>query len=41
MRVDELEAVVGHLREQVDLALGAEEMVEQLAEKKLELEDQV
>lgn len=29
------------LREQVDAALGAEEMVEQLAEKKMALEDQV
>ncbi|CAH2101392.1 unnamed protein product [Euphydryas editha] len=40
-RVDELEAQVGDLREQVDAALGAEEMVEQLAEKKMGLEDQV
>lgn len=29
------------LQEQVDAALGAEEMVEQLAEKKMELEDRV
>ncbi|XP_045530157.1 dynactin subunit 1 isoform X5 [Pieris brassicae] len=40
-RVEELEAQVGDLREQVDAALGAEEMVEQLAEKKMSLEDQV
>ncbi|CAH0698567.1 unnamed protein product [Spodoptera exigua] len=41
LRVDELEAQVADLREQVDAALGAEEMVEQLAEKKMALEDQV
>lgn len=29
------------LKEQVDAALGAEEMVEQLGEKKMELEDKV
>lgn len=29
------------LQEQVDAALGAEEMVEQLADKKMELEDRV
>lgn len=29
------------LQEQVDAALGAEEMVEQLADKKMELEDKV
>ncbi|GBP36249.1 Dynactin subunit 1 [Eumeta japonica] len=40
-RVDELEGQVADLREQVDAALGAEEMVEQLAEKKMALEDQV
>ncbi|XP_037922936.1 dynactin subunit 1 isoform X4 [Hermetia illucens] len=40
-KVDELEAQVVDLQEQVDAALGAEEMVEQLAEKKLELEDKV
>ncbi|XP_028166489.1 dynactin subunit 1 [Ostrinia furnacalis] len=40
-RVEELEAIVADLREQVDAALGAEEMVEQLAEKKMGLEDQV
>ncbi|XP_050359352.1 dynactin subunit 1 isoform X1 [Nymphalis io] len=40
-RVEELEAQVADLREQVDAALGAEEMVEQLAEKKMGLEDQV
>lgn len=41
IRVDELETQVADLQEQVDLALGAEDMVEQLAEKKLALEDQV
>ncbi|XP_026725655.1 dynactin subunit 1 [Trichoplusia ni] len=41
LRVDELEAQVADLREQVDAALGAEEMVEQLAEKKMGLEDMV
>ncbi|KAJ2942193.1 hypothetical protein O0L34_g15731 [Tuta absoluta] len=40
-RAEELEAQVADLREQVDAALGAEEMVEQLAEKKMALEDQV
>ncbi|XP_053623105.1 dynactin subunit 1 isoform X2 [Plodia interpunctella] len=40
-RVEELEGQVADLREQVDAALGAEEMVEQLAEKKMALEDQV
>ncbi|XP_052755395.1 dynactin subunit 1 isoform X4 [Galleria mellonella] len=40
-RVEELELQVADLREQVDAALGAEEMVEQLAEKKMALEDQV
>ncbi|XP_026318477.1 dynactin subunit 1-like [Hyposmocoma kahamanoa] len=40
-RVEELEAQVADLREQVDAALGAEEMVEQLAEKKMALEDLV
>ncbi|XP_049883167.1 dynactin subunit 1 isoform X4 [Pectinophora gossypiella] len=40
-RVEELEAQVADLREQVDAALGAEEMVEQLADKKMALEDQV
>ncbi|XP_055377619.1 dynactin subunit 1 isoform X3 [Condylostylus longicornis] len=40
-KVDELEAQVVDLQEQVDAALGAEEMVEQLAEKKMELEDKV
>jgi dynactin 1 len=38
-KIDELEAQVVDLQEQVDAALGAEEMVEQLAEKKMELED--
>lgn len=40
-RVDELEAQFVDLQEQVDAALGAEEMVEQLADKKMELEDRV
>ncbi|XP_049537466.1 dynactin subunit 1 isoform X5 [Anopheles darlingi] len=40
-KIDELEAQLGDLQEQVDAALGAEEMVEQLAEKKMELEDRV
>lgn len=41
MQIDELEAQVVDLQEQVDAALGAEEMVEQLGEKKMELEDKV
>lgn len=40
-KVDELEGQFVDLQEQVDAALGAEEMVEQLAEKKMELEDRV
>lgn len=40
-KVDELEAQVVDLQEHVDAALGAEEMVEQLAEKKMELEDRI
>uniref|UniRef100_A0A182Q6N6 Dynactin subunit 1 n=1 Tax=Anopheles farauti TaxID=69004 RepID=A0A182Q6N6_9DIPT len=40
-KIDELEAQLGDLQEQVDAALGAEEMVDQLAEKKMELEDKV
>lgn len=40
-RVDELEAQIVDLQEQVDAALGAEEMVEHLADKKMELEDKV
>ncbi|XP_021708546.1 dynactin subunit 1 isoform X3 [Aedes aegypti] len=40
-KIDELEAQLNDLQEQVDAALGAEEMVEQLAEKKMELEDKV
>ncbi|XP_052889925.1 dynactin subunit 1 isoform X1 [Anopheles moucheti] len=40
-KIDELEAQLSDLQEQVDAALGAEEMVEQLAEKKMELEDKV
>ncbi|XP_055549928.1 dynactin subunit 1 isoform X2 [Wyeomyia smithii] len=40
-KIDDLEAQLSDLQEQVDAALGAEEMVEQLAEKKMELEDKV
>lgn len=40
-QVDGLEAHIVDLQEQVDAALGAEEMVEQLAEKKKELVDKV
>uniref|UniRef100_A0A182W1F0 Dynactin subunit 1 n=1 Tax=Anopheles minimus TaxID=112268 RepID=A0A182W1F0_9DIPT len=40
-KIDELEVQLSDLQEQVDAALGAEEMVEQLAEKKMELEDKV
>ncbi|KAG4070116.1 hypothetical protein HA402_013359 [Bradysia odoriphaga] len=40
-KIDELEAQVVDLQEQVDAALGAEEMVEQLGEKEMELEDKV
>ncbi|XP_017135220.1 dynactin subunit 1 [Drosophila miranda] len=40
-KIDELEATVADLQEQVDAALGAEEMVEQLAERKMELEDKL
>lgn len=40
-KIDELEAQVVDLKEQVDAALGAEEMVEQLGEQKMELEDKV
>lgn len=40
-RIDEMEAQFVDLQEQVDAALGAEEMVEQLAEKKMELEDRI
>lgn len=40
-QIDELEAQVVDLKEQVDAALGAEEMVEQLGDKKMELEDKV
>lgn len=39
--MDGLEAHIVDLQEQVDAALGAEEMVEQLAEKKKELVDKV
>lgn len=41
IKIDELEAQLIDLHEQVDAALGADEMVEQLAEKKMELEDKV
>lgn len=40
-KIDELEAQLIDLHEQVDAALGADEMVEQLGEKKMELEDKV
>lgn len=40
-KIDELEATIADLQEQVDAALGAEEMVEQLAEQKMELEEKV
>lgn len=41
IKIDELEAQLIDLHEQVDAALGADEMVEQLAEKKMELDDKV
>lgn len=41
IRIDEMETQFVDLQEQVDAALGAEEMVEQLADKKLELEDKI
>lgn len=41
IKIDELEQQLIDLHEQVDAALGADEMVEQLAEKKMELEDKV
>lgn len=40
-KIDELEAQLLDLHEQVDAALGSEELVEQLADKKMELEDKV
>ncbi|XP_055637858.1 dynactin subunit 1 isoform X2 [Toxorhynchites rutilus septentrionalis] len=40
-KVDEMEVQLNDLQEQVNAALGAEEMIEQLAEKKMELEDKV
>lgn len=40
-KIDELEAQLIDLHEQVDAALGSEELVEQLADKKMELEDKV
>lgn len=41
IKIDELEAQLIDLHEQVDAALGADEMVEQLADKKLNLEEKV
>lgn len=41
IKIDELETQLIDLHEQVDAALGADEMVEQLADKKMELEDKV
>lgn len=41
IKIDELEMQLIDLHEQVDAALGADEMVEQLAEKKMELDDKV
>lgn len=41
IKIDELEAQLIDLHEQVDAALGADEMVEQLAEKKMDLEEKV
>lgn len=41
IKIDELESQLIELHEQVDAALGADEMVEQLGEKKMELEDKV
>lgn len=41
IKIDELEQQLIDLHEQVDAALGADEMVEQLGEKKMELEDKV
>ena len=38
---DELEGTIGDLQEQVDAALGAEEMVENLTTKTLDLEDRL
>ena len=40
-QVDELEMTIGDLQEQVDAALGAEEMVENLTTKCLDLEDRI
>ena len=40
-QVDELEATISDLQEQVDAALGAEEMVENLTTKCLDLEDRI
>ena len=40
-QVEELETTIGDLQEQVDAALGAEEMVENLTTKCLDLEDRI
>jgi len=40
-RVEEMEHTIADLQEQVDAALGAEEMVQQLADSKLTLEERV
>ena len=40
-QVDEMEQTISDLQEQVDAALGAEEMVENLTTKCLDLEDRV
>merc|ERR1719341_3095900 len=40
-QVDQLEMTIGDLQEQVDAALGAEEMVENLTTKCLDLEDRI
>lgn len=41
IKIDELESQLIELHDQVDAALGAEEMVEQLTDKNMELEDKV
>lgn len=41
IKIDELEAQLIDFKEQVDAALGADEMVEQLAQRKMDLEDKV
>ncbi|XP_044734295.1 dynactin subunit 1 isoform X2 [Chrysoperla carnea] len=40
-RVEEMEQQIADLQEQVDAALGAEEMIEQLGDRKMALEDRV